>query len=77
MESKDVQTARALKSSTIIVKTANALTRPIHHRMPVILDPRDANARDRQRSVQVNRRIYCACGRFHGGRNRSPFARVV
>jgi putative SOS response-associated peptidase YedK len=33
----DAETGEAVKSCTIIVTAANALTRPIHDRMPVIL----------------------------------------
>ena len=39
-----------VKSATIIVTDANALTRIIHDRMPVILDRRDVDAASRSRS---------------------------
>jgi putative SOS response-associated peptidase YedK len=38
---KDPQSGQALNSCTIIVTDANELMRPIHDRMPVILDPAD------------------------------------
>jgi len=38
---KDPETGEPLASCTIIVTDANALTRPIHHRMPVLLDKAD------------------------------------
>ena len=38
---EDPETGEPLASCTIIVTDANALTRPIHHRMPVLLDKAD------------------------------------
>jgi len=56
--------ARCQISCTIIVTDANALTRPIHHRMPVVLDKADIvpwlpkpAAKDRLRMWPVSRRI--------------------
>jgi putative SOS response-associated peptidase YedK len=40
----DPQTGEALMSCTIVVTAANAFTRPIHDRMPVLLEPDDVPA---------------------------------
>src|ERR1019366_5828984 len=37
----DIVTGTRVRSCTIIVTTANALTRAIHDRMPVLIEPRD------------------------------------
>jgi putative SOS response-associated peptidase YedK len=37
----DIETGTRVRSCTIIVTTANALTRAIHDRMPVLIEPRD------------------------------------
>jgi putative SOS response-associated peptidase YedK len=37
----DIDTGTHVRSCTIIVTTANALTRAIHDRMPVLIEPKD------------------------------------
>jgi putative SOS response-associated peptidase YedK len=69
---KNLQTGEPVASCTIIVTDANALTRPIHDRMPVLLDKADIEpwlsgaagaellrpaAEDRLRMWPVSRRV--------------------
>jgi len=56
---KNPETGEPVISCTIIVTDANELTRPIHHRMPVILDKVDIRAmaerRRRHRASKASR----------------------
>jgi len=69
---KNPETGEPMTSCTIIVRDANALTRPIHDRMPVVLDKADIGrwlngeagsellrpvAEDRLRMWPVSRRV--------------------
>jgi SOS response associated peptidase (SRAP) len=67
-----------MASCTIIVTDANALTRPIHDRMPVVLDKADVRRwLSGEAGIELLEppMIACACGRCQGGSTRP--ARVM
>ena len=78
---KNPETGERVASCTIIVADANALTRPIHRRMPVLLDKADfgswlSGAADAE-ILGRPRTIAFACGRCRGGSTRRAAAMTI
>ena len=68
----DPESGEQIRSCTIIVTDANALTRPIHKRMPVILVGAQqtawlASAAAATELLRPRQTTCCNCGRCHGG----------
>jgi putative SOS response-associated peptidase YedK len=72
---KNPATGEPMISCTIIVTDANALTRPIHDRMPVVFDKADTGQwlSGEAGTALLGRppRIECACGPYRGRVNKT------